>query len=281
MEAVRSGWLVGADGLYGQTENGWSRLGRGGFVVTAILRQSDRLVAGGEGGLWHLPADDTGWVQGHDETLTNVHAVTVAPEPAGLCAGSAYGVATRWTDGLGAWRWAWHVEGLTVNQRYTNALLADPAGGPRWLVGTEAGLLTWSESRWGFTSLMGRPVRALHHVQGCFWAGVDGAGVWTSADGESWSLAGQGLADSSVFGLAWAGDRLLAGTDRGVAVGDGRGGWHGSGAPLRVTAVGAAAEIWMAGTWPGGLWVSTDHGGQWRQSGAFTTVRTLAPPQGA
>ena len=281
MDTPRRGWLVGADGLYAESPAGWTRLGNGGFVVTAILPRAEGLVVGAEGGLWYLPAGSGCWEQWHDETMTNVLALTCAPGRPGVLVGSAYGVATAEIDPSGAPRWAWHSDALTVNRRYVNALQRLAPDGNRWLVGTEDGILIFDQTglTWLDTSLSRGAVRALRQAGGKLWAGTDQDGVWTSTDGESWVRAGRGLEDTPVFALSWAGDRMLAGTDRGVAAGDGQGEWVLSGAPLRVVAVGAMADRWLAGASPGGLWWSDDHGGTWHQDRTFHSVRALAAPE--
>lgn len=281
MTAVDTGWLIGTRGLYGETPDGWERIGAGAFGVTAILRTPEGPLVGSEAGLWQIPTGTDRWVQWHDETLTLVQALTPVPGGVGVAAASGYGVATGELDRLGAPRWQWHSDALSINCRYTNDLLVDPARDGRWLAATEGGVLLSENSGtdWTATSLRGVPVRTLCHADGAFWAGADEGGVWRSPDGRDWTRAGQGLEHLPVFSLTWAGDRLIAGTGRGVAQGDGRGSWVLGGAPLRVAAVAAARGRWLAGANPGGLWVSEDAGDTWQKTGTLDFVRVIETPE--
>ena len=67
------------------------------------------------------------------------------------------------------------------------------------------------------------PVRTLCQAHDAYWAGADQGGVWRSADGVDWKRAGLGLEHTPVYALAPADDRLIAGTEQGVALGDGVG----------------------------------------------------------
>jgi len=139
MNAVEAGWLIGANGIYGETPDGWERIGAGTFGVTAILRTQQGLLVGTDGGLWQIPAGTDQWIQWHDETLTLVQALIPVPEGTdvpvgvGMAVASAYGVATGELDELHTPRWQWHSDTLSVNCRFTNDLLSDPGGDGRWL----------------------------------------------------------------------------------------------------------------------------------------------------
>ncbi len=269
-------WLIGENGLFrGSPERGWTRVGPYAYCVNGVASVGDALVVAAETGCWRVPREGR-WVQWHDETLTSVLAVAAVPVGVGIAAASAFGLATGVSTSDGAVRWTSHSDPLPVNARYSNALLADPADPLRWIVGTEAGVLIREHAadRWHHTSLAGRPVRALCAADGAFWAGADG-GVWRSADGLTWARAGAGLDDAVVYSIAWTGDRLVVGLEGGLAVGDGESPWVRSGPALRVRTVAAAADAWLAGASPGGLWVSEDAGRRWRKSGDFVSVRTV------
>lgn len=275
-------WQVGASGLFvGSPGKGWKPVGAYAYPVNGIAQIEQGRVLGTETGCWCVPTGGGRWVQWHDETLTSVLGLAVAPVGVGIVAASAYGIATAQADASGMPRWIWHSDELGVNARYSNAILADPADALRWLVGTEAGVLVreHAEGRWVYTSLMDRPVRALCCAAGAFWAGTDGGGIWRSVDGVTWQRAGTGLDDATVYALAWTGDRLLAGLEGGLAVGDGAGCWTPLGPKLRVRTVGAGADVWLAGANPGGLWFSDDAGRKWRKTGEFVSVRTVAPQE--
>ncbi len=272
-------WLIGETGLYrGSPQGGWTQAGAYAYCINGIAQLDSGLVLGSESGCWLAPAEGR-WVQWHDETLTGVMAIAAAPVGAGVVVASAFGVATAEETEAGALRWRWHSDGLPVNARYSNAVLADPSDPLRWLVGTEAGVLVreHEHDRWVYSSLSRIPVRALCFAADTFWAGTDGEGIWRSNDGVSWRRAGKRLDDATVYALAWTGDSLLAGLEGGLAVGDGvaRGGWRRHGPSLRVRSVGASDGVWLAGANPGGLWWSDDRGTRWRRSG-FHSVRTIA-----
>lgn len=270
-------WLIGENGLFrGSPARGWNRVGPYAYCINGNVRVGDAVVVGAETGCWRVPSEGR-WVQWHDETLTSVLAVAAAPVGVGIVAASAFGIATGEADSpTGIVRWTPLSDPLPVNARYSNAIITDPSDPLRWLVGTEAGVLVREHAagRWHFTSLADRPVHALCAAAGVFWAGADG-GVWRSADGLTWARAGAGLDDAVVYSIAWTGDRLLVGLEGGLAVGDGEGPWARSGPALRVRAVAAATDAWLAGASPGGLWVSQDAGRRWRRSGDFVSVRTV------
>ena len=278
-------WLIGAAGLYrGHPAGPWQQVGQYEYPVTCILRKGAQTVVGTVGGLWEIPPDGEMWVQLHDETLTEVLHVAAASDDPGLIAASPYGVAIPHLDDLGAPRWTSCSDDLSVNERYTNAVLPDPENPERWLVGAEAGVLVAEENgrRWLRTNLTGAPVRALCHAMDAFWAATDDRGVWRSKDGVFWQPAGRGLDGIPVFALAECNGRLLAGTLDGIAAGDGKGYWRRTGPRVTVTAVAAdpsAPNVWLIGASPGGLWLTENSGEQWRKIEHHTTVRAIVPPE--
>ena len=84
--------------------------------------------------------------------------------------------------------------------------------------------------------------------------------------------------------VVYSADRILAGTLRGVCVGDGSSAWQRLGPRLLVSAIAAhpsAEGPWLAGATPGGLWRSDDGGRRWGQIDGFDTVRVILPPEAA
>ena len=286
MPELENAWVVGANGLYWSADGTtWERLGKYTYPAKAVLRQAHRTVVGAMWGLWEVRPDSATWTQLHDETLTEILALGAAQGDPGVVAGSSYGISWGERGEHGATRWVSRSDDLGVDERFTNALLADPAADGRWLVGTEAGVLVYSEGddEWERTSLMGSACRALISAFGGLWAAADDRGVWRSDDGLSWHRAGSGLDRTSVFALAPTADgRLLAGTLQGVCVGDGRGSWSRLGPRTAVGSVAAHPrdEVWIAGTRPGGLWRTEDGGTSWGQTGGFDSVRVVMAPEG-
>lgn len=273
---MKSEWLVGANGLYcGTPYTGWTQVGPTEFPVNAILNCRSHLVVGTEGGLWKI--EDERWIQWHDETMTLVLSLAATDVGVGVCVASAYGVATGTLDDNNVPRWQWYSDGLKVNARFSNAILADPKGSGRWLVGTESGVWVCEGygKLWTPSSLTDRPVRAMIWVHDAFWAGADWGGVWRSEDGVDWVPVGSGLNQVPVYALAWAHDRLVVGTEEGIAVGDGAGRWIFTGHALRVRSVGVSDSCWLSGRNPGGLWFSTDQGQTWQRTGNFNSVQTV------
>lgn len=285
MSDWHNGWLVGSRGLF-RSDDGqvWGEIGHSSYPVNDVVREADRLLCATMWGLWEVTSPTSRWVQLHDETLTEVLGIAPRNGHPGVTAVSPYGLSFGRIDKQGAARWDSHDDGLTLNERFSNALLALPGAVGRWLVGTEKGALIYDESsdRWERTNLIQVPCRALLQAHGSLWAGTDGAGVWRSDDGAHWSRAGSGLDEERIFALAAAGDGLLAGTLRGVCAGNGVGSWQRSGPALLVSAVAADADggPWLAGATPGGLWRSDDDGAHWRQVGDFSSVHVIKPPQG-
>lgn len=283
-------WLVGSRGLaFGRPPRDWTRAGARRHPVLSLCRAESAIYVGVTGGLWEVRGDR--WIQRHDETLTEVLAVCLAPrDPArpAVVAGSPYGVATPAPDRDGAWRWSFVDEGLSPDERFTSCLLPDPVDRDLVWVGTEAGLfsLDLGARRVRPTNLSGTPVRALAAARGSLWAGTDLRGVWRRFPDGSWKPAGSRMDAGGIFSLAAAGDgAIMAGTSRGIAVGDGEGPWRLCGPRVLVSAlavgpseVGGAGEAWLAGASPGGLWYSTSRGEEWASIPGHAYVRALAGP---
>lgn len=280
-------WLAGSNqGLFWSRDGGaWEQVGAYRFRVTCIVREGKRTCVGVGSGVWEVPGGSERWVQLHDETLTEVLDLAWIPEDPGLAAASAYGVAVGVRDAIGAVRWCSRSEGLSVNERYANAITVDPGDVQRWVVGTEAGVLVAEEDgrRWTHSGLMGAPVRAVCYALGAWWAGTDGRGIWRSRDGLTWRRVGRGLDEGTVFALRESGGRMVGGTQEGVVVGDGEGLWYRRGPRVLVGAVAVHPEeslFWMAGAVPGGLWVTENGGGHWRYVPDLpSTIEAIAAPE--
>jgi hypothetical protein len=278
-------WLLGADGLHRSRDGAeWEVIGGHGYPVNDLIRQSGRLVCATLWGLWEVGWERPRWVQLHDETLTEVLAIAPTAGDPGVVAVSAYGLAFGRRGEHGATRWRSCSDGLSPNERFSSTVLARPDAPEEWLVGTENGVLIYSEvdDCWHRTDLKGRPCRALLHAFDCLWAGTDEGGVWRSADGYSWQRAGAGFDSGTVFSLSATADRILAGSLRGICVGDGDSSWQRHGPSLLVSAIAAHPDVdgpWLAGATPGGLWRSDDVGEHWRQIGGFDSVRVIVPPE--
>lgn len=285
MDDWQRSWLVGSGrGLFASEDGvAWDQVGSYSLRVTSILRGQGGIVLSEGFGLWGI-RDPERWSQLHDETLTEVLDIASLPGDPGIVAASAYGIATGGRDDLGAVRWSFHSDGLTVNERFSNAVAVDPERPGRWLVGTEGGLLVAEDygDRWSYTGLMGGPVRAIRRAMGAWWAGTDGRGIWRSVDGLSWRKSGAGLDEGTVFSLSETEGRILAGTLAGVVHGDGEGHWLNVGPRALIAAVAAdpdQPDTWMAGADPGGLWTTGNGGGSWQQvSGLPTVVEAISPP---
>jgi len=263
-------WLIATQsGLYaGQPGATWELQGGYAVRLTSILRRSGHSVVVGGAGVWEIPIDGSWWVQLHDETLTEALGLAAVPGDPGLLVASAYGVATGLRDEVDAVRWSFHSDDLPPDDRFTNAVVVTETG---WVAATEQGVLTKEEGTqsWRPSNLRGAPVRALSRLQGQLWAGSDRTGVWLSDDGSDWQRAGHGLDSIAVFDLAAAGEVILAATERGVFVSEGMGGWQSVGPDLRVDAIGAFGNTWLAGADPGGLWQTDDAGRTWCQIDGF------------
>lgn len=276
-------WLVGANALfYGADPSSLQQAG--GFIVHDVIRQPQQLFVATRWGLWHVGSEPTAWTQLHDETLTEVQGIAPRQGEPGVVAVSAYGLAFGATGEHGATHWQSRDDGLSLNERFSSAVIRHPDDPTKWIVGTEAGVRIFDEThnRWTSTTLSGYPCRVLIRAQDQLWAGTDGAGVWRSADGASWTQAGCGLEQDSVFTLAPVSDRLLAGTERGLCIGDGVSAWDRLGPSVLVSAVAAHPDPdgpWLAGTTPGGLWLSEDRGQRWRQVADVGMVHVILPPE--
>lgn len=278
-------WLLGADGLHRSRDGTyWEAIGGHGYPVNDLIRQPRRLVCATHWGLWEAGRKRPRWVQLHDETLTEVLAIAPTVGDPGVAAVSAYGLAFGRRGEHGAIHWRSRSDDLSPNERFASAILASPNTPGEWLVGTESGVLIYSEAdaSWRRTDLKDRPCRALLHAFDSLWAGTDEGGIWRSVDGFSWQRAGAGLDSATIFSLSATADRILAGSLRGICVGDGDSSWQRLGPSLLVSAIAAhpdAGGPWLAGATPGGLWQSDDAGDHWHQIGGFDSVRVIVPPE--
>lgn len=259
MSFLDDSWLVGTNsGVYAAVDRRWERLGAYRFIVTAFDRRGGRVLASTGSGLWEIREDR--WIQRHDETVTEV--MDVIDEGERMIAASAYGIALGQTEPSEATHWDWLTDGLSVNQRFTNALLRLDDG--RIVAATEAGVMTHDpETGWLAASLQGTPVRCLARWKDSYLAGSD-SGVWSSDDAMSWQCSGR---DGAVYALAAGRDCVLAGTENGVYVSTHTGRWDPAGLTgMRVGAVETSCdtdEIWYAGGVPGGLWMTGNRGQTW------------------
>ncbi|MDP6018079.1 MAG: hypothetical protein QGI32_18415, partial [Candidatus Latescibacteria bacterium] len=234
------------------------RLGSYRFLVAAIHRTGERVLAATGSGLWEVT--NGRWIQRHDETLTEV--MDVVDEGDRMIAASAYGVALGRTEASQATRWDWLSDDLPVNQRFTNTILK--LDDDRILAGAEAGAaIHGAESGWQVTSLQNTAVRCLVRWNDRILAGADN-GVWWSENGQDWHHSWQG---APVFGLAAAAGCLLTGTEDGVMLSADAEQWRPAGlAGMRIGAVGVSRtdpDHWYAGGAPGGLWKTGDQGQTW------------------
>jgi hypothetical protein len=272
-------WLVGANGVFTATAEGeWTRIGDFDYSVNHVLETETRVLAAVNCGIFSVLRECGTWTQLHDETVTEV--LTIAPHSrgAGVAVGCPYGVATGSEDDLGAIRWEFHSDDLTVNERFTSALLPVDGRLDDYIVGTEAGVLCLRTTGWERTNLSGTAVRALIRAHGHYWAGTDEQGIWRSGDGLTWRRVGSGTESRAVFGLASISDGVVAATSEGLLVGDGEGVWVQNGPKIRAACVASHAELdghWLAGAYPGGLWITEDHGATWCQCGGFSRVMSV------
>jgi hypothetical protein len=279
-------WLIGSRGVYrGRPGAAWRRVGSHEYGISSLIRQPNRLVAGAASGsgLWEWLVPEQVWRQLHDETLTEVLTVAAIEGDPGVVAGAPFGLAVARRDACGAARWTSLSEALRVTERYTNAIMVDPVSPARWLVGSEAGVLIFHshDGRWERTSLTGTPVRALAFMDGIYRAGTDDRGIWKSCDGLRWDPDGHTPDGGAVYQIVGQGEHLMAATQHGVAVGDGRGRWFRSGPRMLFAALAAHPDepsLWLAGGTPGGLWYTENNGGTWRQIPGFSHVRAILAP---
>jgi photosystem II stability/assembly factor-like uncharacterized protein len=293
-----SNWLVGGNvtsttsihviqgnGLYaGSPGEEWQRIGQNQATVLALLRRQGQVIMSANHGIYSWDRSTERWAQLHDETITEILTIAPLSGDPGVLAGCPYGVATAQRDERGAARWTFYFDHLSPDERYSNALLVDPNDESRWLVGTEAGLIVYSQdgAKTERSDLFETPVRALYYAQNRFWAGSDDRGIFHSADGLSWTEAGTGV-DGAVYALAKVGDQLVAATGCGLVLGDGEATWQRLGPRMLFAAVAVDPQnpqCWLAGASPGGLWQTTDAGQTWRQINHFKHVRAVLAPEG-
>lgn len=275
-------WLAGTgQGLYESADGAvWKHTHAYDYRITGIARSAQRLCASEGGGLWEVLPN--GWIQRHDETLTEVMDVAFIPGDPGLVAASAYGVASGYRDENGAVRWAWHSDDLPVNARYTHAIGVETPD--RWVIATEAGVRVTDDAgrTWQHSGLSGCAVRALRRMGDGWWAGADGRGIWRSEDALTWVRTGRGFETVSAFAFASAGEDILVGTDQGVLIGTGTGPWRKAGLHTCVASVAAhpqAPGFWAAGCQPGGLWVTRDAGASWQNMPGVPGAEIILPPE--
>lgn len=261
----------------------WQRIGQNQATTLRLLRDEQRVIISANHGLYSWQRGGERWQQLHDETLTEILAIAFVSGDPGVVAGCPYGVATAQRDELGAARWTFYSDALSPDERFTNALLVDPSDESRWLAGSEAGLLVYSENgaRNKRSDLFDVPVRALYHTHGRFWAGTDSGGIFSSEDGLEWKKAG-GDIEGPVYDINTAGEQLVAATGHGLVKGDGQGAWQRLGPRMLFACIavdGKDSQQWLAGATPGGLWHTEDSGKNWRQLSQFKHVRAILSPE--
>lgn len=253
----------------------WRRIGDFDYTVNHILENDNGIFAAVNCGVFSVSRENATWTQLHDETVTEVLAIAPHSRGPRILVGCPYGVATGLEDDLGAVRWTFHSNDLSVNERFTSALLPVDGSPDEYIVGTETGISLFRKSGWERSNVTDTPVRALIRAHGYYWAGTDASGIWRSTDGLSWSMAGRGVDGRAVLGLASIADGVVAATSEGLLVGDGDGSWVRNGPRIRAASVACHADFdghWLAGAYPGGLWMTEDRGTTWRQCGGFTRV---------
>ena len=284
MREETTDWLIGANGIWrGKPGGNWELLGHYRYTVNQILREEEgSLTIAAGNGLWRVPADRSQmWIQLHDETLTEVMAVSHTP--VGIVAGSPYGVAISRQDEAGNSRWRSLTEHLRVNARFTNTILTDPNDPTRWLVGTEGGVIIGRENgeSWEESRLNDTPVRALLHTGEMFFAGTDLKGLMQSRDGCVWEPV-TGM-DKATFAVSVAGEKIITGSEHGIVVRAPDGSQRRTGPRALVRCLGVDptnSDVWVAGTDPGGLWFTSDAGETWQNTGVVTRVRNIIVPEG-
>ena len=282
-------WLIGANGVFrGSPSTAWDRIGPFDYNVNALLLRDAIVIAGVNCGVWEIELATGRWKQRHDETATEVLSLARSSDPPGFLAGCPYGVAVGTPHQDGSVRWRFPFKTLRVNERFCNALLplsttaakASGGNGTAILMGTESGILIAdvSDSTLSRSSLIGVAVRALLEIDGRYYAGTDGRGVWCSEDGFTWHPSGEGSWGYTVFCLASDGSSAIAGTESGVLRESSSCKWRRCGPSVLVAAIAADSAIpgsWLAGCRPSGLWWTVDAGESWKQSGDFANVGAI------
>lgn len=261
----------------------WQRIGQNQATAMRLLRDKDRVLMSANHGLYTWQRNDKNWAQLHDETITEILAIAALSGDPGVVAGCPYGVATAQRDELGAARWTFYSDSLSPDERFTNALLVDPKDESRWLAGSEAGIIVYSEqgAHTERGDLFDVPVRALYYTCDRFWAGADSGGIFSSEDGLHWEKMGGGI-EGAVYDINAAGGQLVAATGHGLVSGDGQGPWQRLGPRMLFACVavdGKNPQQWLAGASPGGLWHTQDSGHNWRQLSHFKHVRAILSPE--
>lgn len=273
-------------GLYrvNPIDNLWEQVGNNQSTGFCLHRTEQDIIMGANHGMYRFNPKKSEWKQLHDETLTEVLATaSCCIGNPGIISGSPYGVASSYYDELQAVRWTFHSDKLTPNERFTNAIIVDPHDQSRWICGTEAGIIIFTEAGRCFeqTDLWNVPVRALYHNSLGFYAGCDQGGIYKSNNGLNWKSLGRKIA-TPIYKITSFDGELVAATGRGI---------------LRITSKCCSditgpqmlfADIaidptnskhWLAAASPGGLWFSSDSGEQWKQITPFKNARSILPPE--
>ena len=132
------------------------------------------------------------------------------------------------------------------------SIAVDPGNVNTLIAGTDHGVaesldagVTWKNTNLSGVRVwvVGFDLRAPHTA----FAGTNGRGVYTSADGSSWSSASTGLANNNVRSLAFSLSGVAAGTDNGVFF-DSAGKWGAIGLADPGVDVGGIGELTIAGS---------------------------------
>lgn len=273
----------------GAAVGAWTPIGPDGGQVTALAvapSEPDTVYAGAyRSGLYKSPDGGSHWsLLGHGIGAEAIGALAVDPtDPGTVYAAGESGAVFKTVDGGGNWARVWAgappPTGLFVP---TFSLVIDPRRPRTVFAGTRDGLYRSTDG--GATwALRGRKLlgsfRSLAYdgAGGWLYAGVDGQGVFRSADqGSTWTPASAGLPPNRFYAaLALDPDRpktVLVTTPVGLYRSLDRGGhWQiAAGTPQRDTlAVAFQRHGRVYAAFNGGVFHSADSGATWQRSGAL------------
>jgi len=233
--------------------------GPSGGTVNALVVSGSNLLAGTESGRVYLSPDDgTTWTQ---LKPSGASVTSLAVSGSNLFAGTWFGGVFVSTNG-GAW--------TPTNSGLDTYVLSLAASGTTLLAGTTTGVYrkTSSDPTWTHTLITGH-VPALLQSGTFLFAGVDGSGVFLSADGGvSWTPMNSGLTNLHVLALTVSGANLIAGTLGGAFVSPDNGAsWTAASQGLTnysFTSLAVSGPNVFAGTHNyGGVFLTTNGGALW------------------
>ncbi len=234
-----------------------------GGQINALLKDSDKIYAGGlGGGVFVSDNDGTSWYQSSNG-LTHGYINTIAKNNNRIFAGTYYGIYVSSDFGSN-----WNESGLT-----DEIVMSIAPSGNNIYAGTFGHgvyLSTDDGNHWESRSngLANQVIASIVEDSIYLYAGVTGDGVYRSSNsGMNWEQINSGLTNLYVHSLVIRENKIIAGTENGIFISTDKGNiWYSSDSSLTGLYISVLTNFnnrILAGSLAGGIYISQDEGNSW------------------